>query len=854
MKNKKSLVIAVTIACIVCTAAIVFYVLQQKHAKAGAKNVLIITLDTTRADHIGIYGCDKAETPNIDALAGQGTLFEKTSTSVPITLPSHCSIFTGTNVLYHQVRNNGTYFLPKEVQTLAEILEKKDYNTAAFIASFTLDSRFGLDRGFHVYNDNLILKQTHVKTFDSERPAELVFKDFADWFQENYEEKFFSWVHFYDPHLPYSAPEPYKSRFQDNPYDGEIAYMDEYIGKIISLLKEKNVLQNTLVVIMGDHGEAFGEHGELGHGFFCYEESLAVPLIFYSPKRIPENKRVGQRVNLTDVMPTILDYLDIEIPRHVQGESLLPYMTKNMAGMRSFYIESVMPHEVVGSAIVKGIVKGNYKYLDLPKPELYNLAADPLEKQNLYADKTDVAQGLKAGMKALETAYNTLNAESKRTLSVEETQKLRSLGYLSSAKKTETSGTLPDPKDKIGGWNENIKGSQYYSEGKTEEAIQCLKHSIEMDSDFSEPYALLAFIYFQRGDIEEAENMYIKGMEVNPDDYMLRIEYIKLLIYQKNYPLALSKLEELEALKLIAYDVEIFNLAGTVHMYMNDIPQAVSYFKKAAAIEPENREIQLTLARTLNMQGKYNESLVILLDLEKKDPGSVSVLTNLAMTCGELKDYKRSSAYFEKVIEKDSSPLHLYYYAVMLSRAGKYDEAVKRMTSFTDLYTQDDARRQEALRLIETWKKAAETGSTGEKGDKDETGGTGDTTGITAVKSADEMFQEAFRLQRSGKAAEALEIYQRLEKSNPDNFNLVFNMAMVFGMLEKFPSSEAYFKQALKLKPAPVVYFNYAFILSKAGKYAEAITNMKKFLELYPDDDETRRNALQFIENMKTLK
>jgi arylsulfatase A-like enzyme/Tfp pilus assembly protein PilF len=842
MNKKKTPIIIVVTACIACVAAVVFYLSRDKQPKDAASNVLVITLDTTRADRIGIYGHDKAQTPNIDDLARKGAWFERAFSSVPLTLPSHCSIFTGTSVLYHQVRNNGTYFLPEQVETLAEILQKKNYSTSAFIASFTLDSRFGLNKGFHVYNDNLVLKQTQVKTFDSERPAELVFNDFSTWFHRNYDKTFFSWVHFYDPHLPYSAPEPYKSRFQEDPYDGEIAYMDEYVGKIISLLKEKNALDNTLIVIVGDHGEAFGEHGEVGHGFFCYEESLAVPLIFYSSKGIPENKKVSQRVNLSDVMPTILDYLDIETPKYIQGESLMPYMTKNIAKIRSFYIESVMPNEVVGSAVVKGIVKGNYKYLDLPKPELYHLAADPMEKENLYADKTDVAHGLHTSMKALETRYNTLKAESKRTLSAEETQKLRSLGYLSSTKKTDASGKLPDPKDKIAGWNENIKGSQYYSEGKIEEAIRCLKRSIELDGDFSEPYALLAFINFQKGNIEEAETLYKKGMEVNPDDYLLRIEYIKLLIFQKKFTDALRILKELETLKLIAYDAEIFNLIGTVNSYMNNTPEAVSYFKKALKVEPENQGVKLMLARTLNVQGKFDEGLAILLELEKNTPDNINVLLNIAMTYGELKDYEHSKSYFEKILRKDSSPIHLYYYAVTLSGAGEYEEAVKKMTAFTNTYTQDDERRREALQWIEAWSKAANTSDTGS------------TAAAASAESADEMFKKAFALQRSGKAAEALDIYLQLEKTNHGNFNLVFNMAMVYGMLEKYETAEEYFKQALKIKPVPVVYFNYAFIMSKAGKYDEAIEKMKKFLELYPNNDDTRRNALQFIENMKALK
>jgi choline-sulfatase len=237
-------------------------------------------------------------------------MFENAFSQAPLTLPSHCSILTGTTIPYHKVRTNGSYALPGELDTLAEILKRENYTTSAFIASFTLDSRFGLDQGFDVYNDKVTTFGNPIKSYNSERSAELVFNDFSRWFETNFDQPFFSWVHFYDPHIVYAPPEPYLLRFKDNPYDGEIAYMDEYVGKIFALLKSKNILKNTLVVIVGDHGEAFGEHGEYGHQIFCYKENLKGPFIINGP-RLPRQKRVSPCVSVMDVMPTILDYLDI---------------------------------------------------------------------------------------------------------------------------------------------------------------------------------------------------------------------------------------------------------------------------------------------------------------------------------------------------------------------------------------------------------------------------------------------------------------------------------------------------------------------------------------------------------------
>ena len=590
MSLKKKQTHLLIIIGVVAAAVLAYFLLVNGPTGRGSRinksNVLVITLDTTRADRIGAYGYKKGKSPHIDALAREGVLFSEAISSVPITLPSHCSIFTGTTVLYHQVRNNGSYFLPAEIDTLAEVLKGHNYSTSAFISSFTLDSRFGMDQGFDTYDDTLILNQTMVKTFDSERPAAAVFKSFSHWLQENRKNKFFSWVHFYDPNLPYSPPEPYRSQFQNDLYDGEIAYVDEYVGKIIALLKEKGVWRNTLIIVAGDHGEAFGEHGEMGHGIFCYQETLRVPLIITDPSGSLSPRVISRRVNLTDIMPTLLEYLKIDTPTAAQGISLLPLIRKNKADERAFYIESVMANEALACAEVKGIIKDDYKFIDLPNPELYHLPTDPLEKKNLFLEKNHMIKQIRQDMAELVKKYKTSKSSAKRELSAEEIKKLRSLGYLSSGTKKGGSKKLADPKEKIGSWNEFTKGTIAFSQGLSNEASQHFRQSIELNADFSEPYAMLAYINFNQGNIAEAEAFYKKGIELNPEDYIVRIEYIKLLISKGDLSEALIKLRELERLKLIAFEVQIFNLSGISSMRTNKNAEAIYYFRKALEIEP----------------------------------------------------------------------------------------------------------------------------------------------------------------------------------------------------------------------------------------------------------------------------
>ena len=285
-------------------------------------NVLLITMDTTRADRLGSSGYPAASTPNLDSLAGSGVSFADAYSPVPLTLPAHCTILSGLYPLAHKVRNNGNYSLPGQVTTLAEMLGRRGYQTSAFVSSFVLDSRFGLGRGFSVYDDDFA--SGGAKTYRSERNADAVLAAFSRWLAGRAQGRFFSWVHFFDPHAPYDPPEPYRQRFAGSLYDGEIAFMDHAIGGIMALLKEKGLLADTLVVVAGDHGEAFGEHGEFGHQVFCYGENLRVPLIFNAPGHLPKNLRLRQAACLTDILPTILDFLQARSPSRSRAGPCCP--------------------------------------------------------------------------------------------------------------------------------------------------------------------------------------------------------------------------------------------------------------------------------------------------------------------------------------------------------------------------------------------------------------------------------------------------------------------------------------------------------------------------------------------------
>ncbi|MBN1224959.1 MAG: sulfatase, partial [Candidatus Aminicenantes bacterium] len=359
---------------VIASAAVLIYLFYPKSThrvtKSGDLNVMLITLDTTRADRIGCYGYGMAETPNLDHLASEGVRFAHAYCQVPLTLPSHCSLMTGTYPLFHRVHNNGFYYLNPEERTLAEALKDGGYQTAAFVSSFTVDSRFGLNQGFDFYEDDF-LEIGATKNFTSERRADKVYGAFVKWFDVHYRKKFFCWVHFYDPHIPYNPPSPFKEKYAERPYDGEIAYMDVYVGKVLEKLKEKGVLDSTLVVLAGDHGEALGEKNEVDHGLYIYDVTMRVPFILYAPENIPQGLALDAKVRLIDILPTVCDLVGASLPEDVQGTTLLPYMTGRKKQDLSSYLETYMPREYYGWSELLGIIEGDWKYIKAPKPELY---------------------------------------------------------------------------------------------------------------------------------------------------------------------------------------------------------------------------------------------------------------------------------------------------------------------------------------------------------------------------------------------------------------------------------------------------------------------------------------------------
>ena len=675
---------------------------RQKVTPNPQGNVLLITLDTTRADRLGCAGYTAAQTPNLDRLAAEGVRCEAAYSPVPLTLPAHCTMLSGLYPPAHKVRNNGSYFLPEPVPTLAEMLGRRGYRTSAFVSSFVLDSRFGLGQGFAVYDDDFA--GGGAKTYNSERNAAAVFSSFSRWLAGNGEGKFFSWVHFFDPHAPYDPPEPFRSDFAGRPYDGEIAYMDHTIGDILGLLKEKRLLENTLVVIAGDHGEAFGEHGEFGHQVFCYEENLRVPLIFHAPGRLPENMRLKQKASLADIMPTILEFQQIPVPASLQGRSLLPAMQGRAGAERDLYVESFFASEAFRCAPVQGIIQKNYKYLDLPRPELYDLQQDPGESKNLISGSAVLGRKMKTSLNELTRRLGSGIVQGKRRLTDKEKTTLASLGYITSAPAAQSAGPLPDPKDKIAGWQVFSRGAEQAANGLAGAAEASLLQAIELIPDYAGSYTILANIYFKNGRSDKALSLFHDAMTRLPADATVKTEFASLLIKMNRLDEGMSQLRELAKTDLVDKRAYVYSQMGSIAERQGDRPQALIYYQQAYDSEPDNDDYARKLAYLLHRSNRFNEALAIYRSLEKKQPDDIQLVRDMAIVYAQLDNFELAGHYFTEALQR-SPDANLYYnFALLLSRQGRTVEAAAMMEKFLAAAPAGSAQAQAARRYLASWR------------------------------------------------------------------------------------------------------------------------------------------------------
>ncbi|MDP8218147.1 MAG: sulfatase-like hydrolase/transferase [Candidatus Theseobacter exili] len=650
---KKSLFIIV-LAAIACLISITFF--AKKDKTRHRPNVLFIIVDTLRSDHLGCYGYDKIKTPNIDSLAEKGILFKDTLSQVPLTFPSHCSLFTSTYPQYNEVRDNGTYILDESAVTLAERLKDYGYKTAAFVSTFVLNKHLKLDQGFDVYDDDTDSKERRkkkkvVRMIEGERTASEVTQKALEWLKLNKDDRFFLWVHYYDPHTIYEPPSPYKEIYKDNLYDGEIAYTDEYIGKLLAEFKNLGLEKDTLIVFAADHGEGLGQHDESGHAVFIYDSTLKVPLIFSWPGVIPEGKTVESQVRLVDVMPTILDLLHIKKNREIQGKSLIKLIVKKIRSLNLIaYGESLYAHLRYNWSPLHSLRTEEWKYIKSPQPELYNIREDPLELVNLAEDKPGI---LKKMDRALEKFLKKTSApESKETkvkMDEDTKAKLMSLGYIQGDFNKDSKE--PVPRDMIKVLELINLSDRKANSGMVDEAIKGFKEVLRIDPENKEVYQHLAQCYKEKDEYELAVKYFKKAASYNPEDPMV---HDGLGNVYKSMGMLEEAFEEFTlAHKLDPEDPAVINNIGWYYQQKSDYDKAMEYYDKAIEIDSEFATVYVNKAICYRKQGDYDkakENLDIAFDLDPEIAFANAEKGALVATLGNVDE---GIVYCKKAVEID---------------------------------------------------------------------------------------------------------------------------------------------------------------------------------------------------------
>ncbi|MFT4538430.1 MAG: choline-sulfatase [Planctomycetota bacterium] len=620
---------------------------------AAPRNLLLVTFDTTRADHLGCYGYEAATTPVLDGLAQAGVLFETCISVSPITLPSHASILTGQYPYRHGVRNNGTHSLPQAAPTLAEALARRGFDTGAVISAIVLDSSHGLDQGFEVYDDDLSQAVKKVRFLYRETQAEDAIRRARTWLEERSDAPWFLWVHLFDPHAGYQAPEPHASRHASSPYDGELAYADEQLGVLLDALEQSGDLDQTLVVATADHGESLGEHGEASHGIFIYDATTRVPLLMKHPS-LPAGRRVEGVVSSVDILPTVLELLDVPAAGGVDGQSRVDWIRSEFTEPAGYaYSESMTPLLGYGWSDLRSLRDESGRFVRAPRPELYDLRTSEREAQNLYSQDAASAQryelALDAMLPTVEADSRTLDA---KDMSPQMSAALADLGYLwtESEAIADESGMRIDPKDRIALLEQKQAALALSRSGQLDDAIAIIRDALVRNPESTMLHADLVSFLMQMGSREEA--------------HQVLTNLLKLPGVDAGFVVLTAKLDrELDK----GSWRELIELAKTLeprstHAWVTQARwlvedgqdlEAQSALDRALAIDERCAPAWLVIASMARDAGEKAEAESALRRALELDPISTDAHFNLGILLAELQRLPEAMGSFERVTELD---------------------------------------------------------------------------------------------------------------------------------------------------------------------------------------------------------
>jgi len=625
-------------------------------------DVLLITIDTLRADRLGCYGYGPAATPVLDALAARGVRFATAVAHAPLTAPSHASILTSLTPLRHGVRDNGAFALPSSIPTLAEAFRNGGYRTAAFVSGFPLDRRFGLDRGFDVYDDRLPHGNDRRRAPYVERPADMTTDAVLRWVDtegggtaKGDRPPWLLWVHYFDPHAPYEPPAAIAARFTDRPYDGEVAFVDQQVGRLLDRLRSREGARPTLVLVTADHGESLGEHGEETHGLFIYDATLLVPWILAGPG-LPTGRVPTVVARGIDVAPTLLDYARLRGATGMEGRSLRPAIDGRPLGDEPAYAESLFAQRHLGWAPLRAWRTAAWKLVDAPRPELYDLATDAGETRNVHDGHGDVADGLRRGLSLL--LAHPVPAASLGPTS-ETAERLAALGYLGGGSRpAPPSGR--DPKDGVA-------------------LVRRLEHGIaDARSDAGGAIAALSAVLREDPGIELAYRYRAIALQT-AGRFAEAVKDVEAL--ERFGPLSTEDL---------VLKAEALRLAGRAS-------EGLDALDRAARLDPRSPEPPLIKGRLLRALGRSAEAGEAFRRVLEVAPGHAEALRGLADLQAEAGILAGAAVLYEQVLARDPRDAEaLVHLGVLKMRAGRVDEALPLFESAVEL-APDNAQAQISL-------------------------------------------------------------------------------------------------------------------------------------------------------------
>ncbi len=675
----------------------------------AARHLVLVTIDTLRADRLGCYGNREVQTPHLDRIAASGAVMTDASAHVPLTRPSHVSLFTGLYPAEHGIRDNVSPSLDESVPTLPAILSRSGFRTAAFVSSVVLSSQSGLARGFDTYSDRFEMGEDDARFLNTiQKRGDQPTAEAVSWLEGHAgKERLFLWLHLYDPHDPYQPPEPYASRYPGRPYDGEVAWSDELVGRLDGALDRLGLRKDTLLVVTSDHGEGLGEHGEAVHGYFVYETTLRVPLIFRGPG-VKDRQRLGAAARTVDLLPTLLDLLGVDRSPTLQlpGRSLASALRGGAAARsEAVYAESLLPLLHFGWSDLRALRDGRFKYIQAPKPELYDLEADPREERNLVSAEPARVEALRTALAGWLAAEKKRTAAGATAASVPEEmlEKLGALGYLGA-------GTAParttgaDPKDKLEEYkvvNRLMREALVaLREERPRDSISRFRDLIGRKIDSFEVHYYLARALAQTRQPRQAAQHFERSIERLPGYGAAYVGLADARVALGDAKGALSALER--GARAAPKDSRIPQAQAGLWRRMERPAEAIRAYEAAMALAPKNALVKVQLGEMYRDRGRLDEAIALMRQAVTLDPETSSYWNSLGMVLGAKGDLAEAEKAFGEALRRDPNDAqYCYNLGLALQRQGRGERATEHFRRALSLRPDFTAARERLRELQE---------------------------------------------------------------------------------------------------------------------------------------------------------